>query len=527
MPTLYLIDGSALAYRSHFAFARTPLTGPLGQPTGATFGVTTFLNSLLTRPDLTHAACIFDARGPTFRHEIYQDYKATRQKMPDELSGQLEGMKEMISALGFQVIEKPGYEADDLIGTLAVKAAQEGFDVFIVSGDKDFGQLVNDKVRLLVPKSKGEGLELVDAQAIEAKWGVPPEKIVDFMGLMGDSSDHVPGVPKVGEKTAAELIKQFGSLDEVLSHAQDVGKPALRQNLLNFAEQARLSRRLVTIDTAAPMEATIHDLDMQPPDVPRLMDLYRRCGFHSLMEKLKVVRANETLKYRAITQPEELEKLLPKLEKGNPLSVDLETTALDPMQAEIVGFSFAVKDGEAFWIPAMGGFFPKGEAGFLRLGQAVPAETRWVLEKLRPILEDDSIPKCGQNLKYDALVLRCYGIELKGIAFDTMVASYLLDPSRRQHNLDSLALEHLNFKKIPTSDLIGSGRNQISMADVPLDKITRYACEDADIARRLAIHLGERIKQEGMTELLSKLEMPLLPVLLEMEYAGVALILTC
>jgi len=523
MPTLYLIDGSALAYRSHFAFSRTPLTSPSGQPSGATFGVALFLNSLLARPDLTHAACIFDARGPTFRHEIYSDYKATRQKMPEELSGQLESMKEMISALGFEVLEKPGYEADDLIGTLAVQAAQEGYDVYIVSGDKDFGQLVNDKIRLLVPKSKGEGLEVVDAESVKGKWGVPPEKIVDFMGLMGDSSDHVPGVPKVGEKTAAELINQFGSLDEVLSRAKEVGKPALRENLINYAEQARLSRRLVTIDTSAPVMVDVDKLDQRPPDIPRLLDIYRRLGFHSLMEKLKVERAEESLKYGAITTPTELDRLLPRLEKGNPLSVDLETTALDPMQAEIVGLSFAVKDSEAFWIPVMGGFFPSGEATCTRLGQPIPPETCWVLEKLRPILENAAIPKCGQNLKYDALVLRCYGLHLKGIACDTMVASYLLDPSRRQHNLDSLALEHLNFKKIPTSELIGSGRNPISMARVPLEKITRYACEDADIARRLAIHLGEKIRQEGMTDLLSNLEIPLIPVLLEMEFAGVAL----
>jgi len=523
MPTLYLIDGSALAYRSHFAFARTPLTSPSGQPTGAIFGVALFLNSLLARPDLSHAACVFDARGPTFRHEIYPEYKATRQKMPDELSGQLEGMKEMISALGFELLEKQGYEADDLIGTLAVKAAQEGYDVFIVSGDKDFGQLVNDRIKLLIPKSKGEGLEVVDAKGIEAKCGVPPEKIVDFMGLMGDSSDHVPGVPKVGDKTAAELIKQFGTLDEVLTRASEVKKPALRENLINFADQARLSRKLVTIDTAAPVDIEVDKLDQRPPDVPRLLDLYRRFGFHSLMEKLKVERIEESLNYLAVTKPQELEKLLPMLRKGRPLSVDLETTALDPMQAEIVGLSFSVKEGEAYWIPTLGGHFPAEDEQFMRLGQPVPPETCWILAKLRPILEDAAIPKCGQNLKYDALVLRCHGIELRGIIFDTMVASYLLDPSRRQHNMDSLALDHLNFKKIPTSDLIGSGRNQITMADVPLEKITRYACEDADIARRLTIHLGQKIEQEGMRSLLNDLELPLLPVLLEMEYAGVAL----
>ncbi len=525
MSALYLIDGSALAYRSHFAFSRTPLTGPSGQPTGATFGVALFLHSLLDREDIDAAACIFDAKGPTFRHEIYPDYKATRQKMPEELAGQLEGIKEMVDALGVSVIEMQGYEADDLIGTLAVQAADRGLDVFIVSGDKDFGQLVSDKIRLLVPKGRGEGLEVMDAEAVREKWGVPPEKIIDFMGLKGDSSDNVPGVPKVGDKTAAELIERFGSLEEVLKRAGEVSKPALRQNLLEFAEQARLSRRLVTIDTAVPVELSVEQLTKKSPDITRLLDLYGRYGFHSLMGRLEIGRteAAEELDYRAVTSAEELEKLLPNMMKGKPLSVDLETTSMDPMQAEIVGFSFSVEEGKGYYVPACGGYFPEEESDITRLSEQVPGETRWVLGKLRGILENAEVHKCGQNLKYDALVLRCYGIQLEGIIFDSMVASYLLNPSRRQHNLDSLALEYLNYKKIPTSDLIGKGRNQISMTEVPLDEIARYACEDADIARRLTLLLGEKIEQEGFKTLFNDLELPLIPVLLEMEYNGVAL----
>ncbi|RJP79301.1 MAG: DNA polymerase I [Candidatus Zixiibacteriota bacterium] len=523
MPTLYLIDGSAIAYRSHFAFSRTPLTSPTGEPTGAIFGTALFLNSLLGRPDLSHAACVFDARGPTFRHDLFSDYKATRQKMPDELAMQLTGIRELAEALGLPVLEMPGYEADDVIATLATQAAKRGFDVFIVSGDKDFGQLVNDRIRLMTPRSGGD-MEVIDAAGVEKKWGVPPDKIVDFMGLMGDSSDHVPGVPKVGEKTAAELIARFGSLDETLARAAEVAKPVLRQNLLDFADQARLSRQLVTLDCGVPLPLDPDRLDRKPADLARLMDLYRRYGFHSLMEKLEVApRAEAALDHQAVITPERLEKLLHYLRRGNPLSVDLETTSIDPMQSEIVGLSFAVEENEAFWIPACAGFFPQADDTLRRLGEPVPAETAWVLQKLRPILEDPKIRKTGQNLKFDALVLRCHGLELKGMVFDTMIASYLIDPSRRQHNLDSIALEYLNFKKIPISDLIGSGRKQISMREVPLEKITGYACEDADVALRLTRLLGEKIEQGGFGRLLRDLELPLVPVLADMEYHGMAL----
>ncbi|TKJ38353.1 DNA polymerase I [candidate division LCP-89 bacterium B3_LCP] len=525
MPTLYLIDGSALAYRSHYAFSRTPLTSPSGQPTGATFGVALFVNSLTSRPDLTHAVCIFDAKGPTFRHEIYPEYKATRQKMPSELADQLPGMKEMIKAMGIPTLEKRGFEADDLIGTIAIRAAAEGFDVFIVSGDKDFGQLVSSKIHLLIPKGKGEGLEIFDEAAVEAKWGVPPEKIIDFMGLKGDSSDNVPGVPIVGDKTAAQLINQFGSLDEVLSKAEEVTKPALRRNLIDYAEQARLSRRLVTIDTSVPVSMTSDEFTFRIDDTEKLADIYREYGFHSLLAKLDAEQVEDSsdLKYKAVTTEEELDTLIDTMKKVDLLSVDLETTSTDPMQAEIVGFSFSFNNGEGFYIPACLGYFPglEGETG--RLGQDITAETRWVLNKLRPLYENSTIRKCGQNLKYDALVLHCHGIKLKNIASDSMVASYVLDPTRRQHNIDSLALEHLNFKKIPTSDLIGTGKKQISMADVPLEKITPYACEDADIARRLCILFQKQLHEGELANLYRDLELPLIPVLMEMEYNGVAL----
>lgn len=523
MPTLYLIDGTAQAYRSHFAFSRTPLTSSSGQPTGATYGLALFLNALLSREDLTHAVCIFDAKGPTFRHEIYPDYKATRQKMPEELAAQLEDIKEMVSALGLNVIEVPGYEADDLIGTIAGKAAQAGYDVFIVSGDKDFGQLVNDRIKLLAPRGKGEGLDLIDAAGVKEKWGVPPEKIVDFMGLKGDTSDNVPGVPKVGEKTAAELINQFGSLEDVLSRAHEIPKPVLRRNLEEFAEQARLSRKLVEIETNVPVEINLDDFIRRAPNTLKLMEIYKKLGFHSLLEKLDLGKPRPEQQYRALLSPEDLDRILPRLMRGDPLSIDLETTSQDPMQAEIVGFSFAVQDHEAWYVPARLGYFPAVDSGIMRVGQLVLPETQWLLSKLRPLFEDESIPKCGQNLKYDALVLRCHGVYFRGIVCDAMIASYLLDPSRRQHGMDPLALEYLEYKKIPTSDLIGSGKNQITMAEVPLEKISRYACEDADIARRLCILLKSRVKQEHMADLFEKLELPLIPVLLEMEYNGVAL----
>jgi DNA polymerase-1 len=522
MPTLYLIDASALAYRSHFALSRTALTSAAGEPTGAIFGAAVFLNSLLNREDLTHIAAIFDSRGPTFRHELYHDYKATRQKMPDELSGQLEGMKEMIRAMGLETLEMPGFEADDIIGTLAVKAAALQWDVFIVSGDKDFGQIVGPKVKLMVPHSGGQ-MEIIDEKGVLGKWGVPPDKIVDYMGLKGDTSDHVPGVPKVGDKTAAELINTFGSLDEVLAQAPNITKPALRQNLIDFADQARLSRQLVTLHTEVPLSLGLDHLARRPADIPRLMEIYRRYSFHNLLEKLEVAHREEVVGYHAVTTPEDLEALIPQLKRGKPLSVDLETTAIDPMQAQVVGFSFSIKEGEAYYVPAEGGFFPASDTVITRLGEPVPPETCWVLQKLRPLWEDATLPKTGQNLKYDGLVLRCYGIELKGVKFDSMVAAYVLDPTRRVYNMDSLALEYLNFKKIPTSSLIGLGRNQISMREVSLDKISQYACEDADVALRLERFLGKRIKEGSLNDLFHQLEIPLILVLMEMEFNGMAL----
>ncbi len=525
MSTLYLIDGSAVVYRTHFAFSRTSLTGPSGQPVGATYGVALFINSLLNREDLDSAVCVFDTKEPTFRHEIFPEYKATRQKMPDELAAQLEGIKGMIEAMGITVIEKPGFEADDLIGTLAVSAAEKGMDVLILSGDKDFGQLVNEKIHLLVPLGKGEGLQEMDADGVCQKWGVQPEKIIDFMGLKGDSSDNVPGVPKVGDKTAAQLIDQFGSLDEVLKRAEEVTKPALKKNLIEYAEQARLSRKLVTIDTSVPVDLSVDQLARRDLDQERLMEIYRGFGFHSLMEKLEIKEpeTSDNLQYQAVTSVEKLDELIEIFKKGDPLSVDLETTSVFPMEAEIVGFSFSVNESEAYYVPACGGNFPESSENITRLGQTVPGETKWVIGKLRKLFEDKNTAKCGQNLKYDALVLCCYGISMKGIEFDSMIASYIIDPSRRQHNIDSLALQYLNFKKIPTSELIGVGKKQISMADVPLDKITQYACEDADIARRLTILLEDEIHKEKLGDLFRKIEMPLLPVLLEMEYNGVAL----
>jgi DNA polymerase-1 len=487
--------------------------------------VALFVNSLLNRDDLTHAACIFDTKEPTFRHKLYPDYKATRQKMPGELAGQLDGMKMMIQAQGLEVLEMQGFEADDLIGTLALRAAAEDLDVLIVSGDKDFGQLVNEKIHLLIPRGGGEGLEEMDRSGVEEKWGVPPEMIIDFMGLKGDSSDNVPGVPKVGDKTALQLIREYGSMDEVLSHAGEVSKPALKNNLIEFADQARLSRKLVTIDTAVPIDLPLGGLQKRAPDISALLDIYRNFGFHSLAQKLDVAEpeAERHLDYQSVTTAEDLKNLLEKLKQGDPLSVDLETTSEIPMMAEIVGFSFAISEAEGWYVPARLGNFPDGTGRITRLGEQVLSETEWILQQVRPLFEDPSIPKCGQNLKYDALVLRCHGIELKNIAADSMVASYLLDPSRRQHNLDSLALQYLNFKKIPTSDLIGSGRSQISMADVPLETITPYACEDADVARRLCLQLGDKVEAEGLMDLYRNLELPLIPVLLEMESNGVAL----
>lgn len=505
---IFLIDGSALAYRSFFAFIRNPLITSKGENTSATFGFATTLIKIIEEEKPDYLAVIFDSPKPTFRHRIFPEYKATRQKMPDEMRDQLPRIRELLDALRVPTIEIPGYEADDVIGTMAVKGAGKGATSYIVTGDKDFMQLVGERILIYNLRAGGKGLEILDERDVIKKFGVPPSRVIDILALMGDKSDNIPGVPGVGEKTALELIKRFGSLEGVYANLDKIEREKLRRVLAENKKQAFLSRELVTIKKDLPLELELTRLKRKEPDRNRVISLFLELEFSSLIDTVVTDATKDKHSYHTIKRKEELERLIEKVREAGALVVDTETTALSPMSAELIGISFAIKEREAYYLPLL-------ELSDFTLDEA--------LRMVKPILEDPKIRKIGQNIKYDLIVFKNYGIELSGIEFDTMVASYLLNPSRRQHNLDSIALEYLNYKKIPTKSLIGKGKKQISMSEVPLTEVAEYACEDADITLRLRNYLEPRLKTLSLWNLFTEIEMPLVRVLAIMEMNGVSL----
>ncbi len=507
---LFLVDGSALAYRSHFAYVRNPLMTSTGKPTGAVFGFIQGILRLLEKEKPDHLAVAFDTPEPTFRHKKFEAYKATREKMDDALVSQLPWIKQAVEGYRIPILEIPGYEADDLIGTIAKAAEKAGFEVLIVTGDKDFMQLVSDKVKLYnIFKRDSDEAEIVGPPEVEKKFGVSPDKVVEVLSIMGDSSDNVPGIKGIGEKGAIDLIQKYGSLENLITQVAKVDKPRLRSLVQEQTEQARLSHELVTIDIKSPVKFDPDDLVVKEPDPEKLRALFTELEFSSLLKKFSVAKKEHGQKYNIIKTPEAFEDLLEQLKKSKGFVLDTETTGIDPLRAEPVGLSFAMKEKEAFYVPV--NLFP----------QLLEGGKKEILKKLKPILEDESIPKWGQNIKYDALLLNMQGIDVKPIAFDTMIASYCIAPAGREHNLDFLALHYLDFKKIPTTDLIGTGRNQITMDQVPIDRVGEYACEDADMTLRLKPIFEKELKGNHAQRLFTEIEMPLVPVLAAMERRGV------
>ena len=517
-PRLFLVDGTALAYRSYFAFVRNPLINSKGQNTGAVFGFTSTLLRLLEGESPERLAVVFDSGAPTFRHAKFADYKATREKMPDEMAEQLPLIDRATELLGLPAMAVDGYEADDLIGTLALQAVGAGYDCFIVTGDKDFMQLVGPHVKLLDLKRREGEKEIIDADGVAAKFGVPPEKVIDVLGLMGDSSDNVPGVAGVGPKTALTLVQTYGSLEGALEHAAEVKGKRAREGLLGDRENALLSKELVTIDTQAPVQFDAGALARREVDPRAVLEFFDELEFTSLMGKVQLGAATDRGAYHTVDDPAAFAELLARLRKAREFVVDLETTSVNPMAAEIVGLSFAVREREAFYVPARTAGALVAQRGlFDQAGSPVDQ----VLDQLRPILEDPKVRKGGQNIKYDMIVLANHGVDLQGVAFDTMVESYVLDPSQRQHNLDLLALKHLNIRKIPTSDLLGKGKDQITMAEVPVEKVAAYACEDAEVTLRLHHLFAPQIDGLDFDRLYHEIEVPLIGVLVRMERRGV------
>ena len=522
---LYLLDGTAIAYRSYFAFIRNPLINSKGINTSGVFGFTNTLMKILREENPDHIACVFDTAAPTFRHKTFPAYKATREKMPDEMAAQLPDIREIVEAFRIPVIEVEGFEADDVIGTLAKKAESEEYEVFLVTGDKDFMQLVSERIKMYILSRGGSGadVDILNPVGVEGKLGVPPEKVTDLLGLMGDSSDNIPGIPGVGPKTAKELIDEFGSLERALDQTEKVKKDRLRESLKTYKDQAVLSKMLVTIRTDVPLRMSITDLQKAPMDREKVISLFQKLEFRKFLQDLPSFMdpggKEHLCDYHTVMTPKDLEKLMSTLAKTKMFVLDLETTSLHPISAEIVGLSFSWEEGQATYVPVM--LPQKDRSGDLFETQG--RTSRHVLKTLQPVLENPHIRKCGQNIKYDMLVLRRHGIDLKGIDFDTMVAAYLINPSARQFSIDALALEYLHFKKIPTKSLIGTGQKQISMAQVELEKVAEYACEDAEVAYRLRKVLEPKIKDAHLDRLFQDVEMPLVRVLMEMEENGVAL----
>jgi DNA polymerase I len=502
-PTLYLIDGSAYIHRAYHAIRG--LSNAEGLPTNAVFGFTRMLLKLIQDRSPVYAAMFFDAKGPTFRHDMYKDYKANRPPMPADLAIQIPFIKEVSRGFNLPVIEQPGYEADDLIGTHARLAADAGYAVVMVTGDKDFVQLVTDDASIWDPAKD----EIIDTATVRRKFDVTPAQMVDVMGLCGDTSDNIPGVPGIGPKTALELIKTYGSMEALYDNiAELTGKK--KENLIRHREQAFLSRDLVRIDVRAPVSFEPERFRLAQPDGDALARLFQKLEFNQLQQSFARSRQPRRKDYRAVMDRPALLELVKAVQEAGTAAIDTETTSPDPLQAELVGVSLAMRNDQAFYIPC----------GHTCRSAAAQLDRTEVLQTLKPLLENPDIRKIGQNIKYDWLVLGGYGIALEGVFFDTMLASYLINPSKRAHNLDQIALDFLDHKTTTFAEVLGKGMT--SFAEVSLAKAVPYACEDADITLMAKAVLEGELAEIGLTELFHTVEMPLVPVLVRMEQKGLA-----
>ena len=516
---MFLIDGYAMLYRAHFAMIRNPLITSYGLPTSALFGFLNQLFRLLKKENPDYVAAIFDRKEKTFRHKKYPDYKATRDPMPEELQEQLPHLWKLIEAMQIPYLSQAGFEADDIIGTLVKHGLEQDLDVFIVSGDKDFMQLINANVFLFAPGTRNKPDKIYDIKGVEDRWGVPPEKIIDLFGLMGDSSDNIPGVAGVGPKSAMKLIHDYGTLEEALENAESVTNKRVRNGLLEGKDNAILSKDLVTIVTDVPLDREIDELVRQDMDIEAMESLLTEYEFHALINQLpssaeeKISTKNKSDKdYKIITTVKNLKNYFNSVKSNSLLAFDIETDALDPMQNIIVGFSFATKANSGIYVPTLYKDKQKNHFG--------DDDLSTVIEIIRPIMENNDIPKTGQNAKFDMLVLKRHGIEVQGLVCDTMIAAHLLKPEARSYKLDNLSIEYLNYRMVPIEDLIGKGKNQISMAEVELDKAGFYAAEDADIAWQLTDIFQKQLQDSGLDHFFKKIELPLLSVLMDMEYQG-------
>lgn len=536
---MFLLDGMALIYRAHFGLIRSPRFTSGGVPTSAVFGVANTLFDILNRQEPTHLAMAFDTSEPTFRHEAYEPYKAQREALPEDIATQIPLVDRMMQAMEIPVLRIPGYEADDIIGTIAHRASDDGFLVWMVTPDKDFDQLVTPTIQVYKPGRQGTDFQILGVPEVLEKWAVERvDQVVDILGLMGDTSDNVPGVPGVGEKTAQKLIARFGSVENLLEHVDEL-KGKQKERVEENRELALLSKQLVTIRTDVPIELNLDDFRLGKIHTEELKQLFMEWEFDTLGKRMfgksfdsaptrtAVIRekreqeiqstlfddpveeeqtiADVEHDYRLIETAQARRKLIGELERQSSFCFDTETTGLDPREARLLGLAFSWERGRASYVHC-----PEGEAAA-------------ILDEFRPLLENPAITKIGHNLKYDVTLLKWQGLTVAGPIIDTMLAHSMIEPEMN-HGLDYLAKLYLGYQPIPTSALIGErGPDQKNMADVPLQDLVEYACEDADVTLQLNEALRPKIEEGGFHEVCFDIEYPLLPVLVDMEFEGIRL----
>ncbi len=533
MKKLLIVDGHAFAFRAYYAFAASNLkNSKTGLPSGAVFGFFRMLFKLLEDYTPTHVAMTFDPGGPLERGTMYSEYKANRKPMPEDLRPQLHEIMDTLKVLGFRILKIDGHEADDIIGTLTETYKSKAKEVLIFSGDKDLYQLLEKKnVKMLRGKKGVTEFVEIDSGWVKEELGVDVKQITDYMGIVGDTSDNIPGVKGIGEKGATKLIQEYKNLEGIYKHIDDIKNPGLKTKLLEHKENAFLSRQLATIKRDLDIGAVEDDLkvpDYTSDDSIRYLktqgynvlsrDLAKSVGKEPPTDEPEVSDSNKPVGkkgiYKRIESLEELSKLARAWKKSPILAVDTETTSTDPFDAELLGISLCNQEGTGFYIPV-------SHTQALFNDQLLPLDQ--VREILSPVLADPSIPKVGQNIKYDLIVLENHGFELANIVFDTMLASYVLQPEGRRHNMDDLAEDHLNYKTIQYGDLVGTGRNKKNLWEVELERVAEYAAEDADVTLRLYNVFRKSLKESGVEKIFKEIDMPLIPVLSEMEKAGIAI----
>ncbi len=511
---VFLIDGNSYCYRAYYAIKE--LKNSKGLPTNAVYGFLLMLKKLLALEDPDYIGVAFDLKGPTFRHKRFEGYKIKRKPMPDDLVGQMPLIKDLVSAYGIPIFEKEGYEADDILATVAKRASKEGMDVYIVTGDKDALQLVDEHI--MVYNLHKEGL-LYDKEAVKKRLsGLGPESVVDLMALAGDPTDNIPGVRGIGEKTALDLIKEFGDLDNLYRNLDKLKSPSKRRMLEDGEADARMSRELAKVDSSVSIEIDVESMRIRQPDTQRLFAIFKEMDFKAFAKELASAdsRIKHEACYKTVVDQDEFDDLIRELKKQKAFVLDFETTSENPLRARPLGVSFCWKKGEACYVS----FIDDAGNGRVKSGKK-GIKIEYAFDRLRPVLEDEKIQKIGQNVKYERLILLKQGIDLRGVSFDTMVASYLLNPSKFNHNLDDMALEHLNHRMISIEELLGSGKNKITMDMVPLDKISAYSCEDSDVTLRLKEVFEKQLFEKELDRLFRDIELPLIDVLSEIEKNGI------